>query len=238
MMRPVWANDGSSIYYLRAIRDTAADLGRRFGLHRARPDGTGTPEEVDLPAAGEVTLSPDGEWWIYRTPNVPDDPDLMAVPADALDSDPIALAATQAEEGEPTLSRDGRWLAYSSNEGGVGQVYVRGFPDTGSRVPITSEGGLSPVFSPGTDELFVVEDGWMVAYAYVTDPSFRVVAREPLFDVSAYVISDRSSSHNFDVDRNGQRFVMVRRVDPSSDSSSEIMLRLDYLPTLSEGIPR
>ena len=183
-------------------------------------------------------MTPGGEWWIYRTPNFPDDPDLMAVRADDLESEPMTLAATEASEEGPTVSRDGRWLAYASGEGGLSQVYVRAFPDVEAapRVPITTGRGSSPAFSPATDELFVVEDGWMVAYSYVADSTFRVVGREPLFDVSAYVIV--SDSHNYDVNNDGERFVMVRRLDPEGGASSEIMLRLDYLPALTQDAPR
>ena len=57
----------------------------------------------------------------------PDDPDLMAEPTDRA-SGPVPLAATDAYESQPSVSRDGRWLAYYSDESGVGQVYVQAFP--------------------------------------------------------------------------------------------------------------
>ena len=36
--------------------------------------------------------------------------------------------ATEGEERFPTLSPNGRWLAYRSNEGGTHEVWVRPFP--------------------------------------------------------------------------------------------------------------
>jgi serine/threonine-protein kinase len=44
----------------------------------------------------------------------------------------------------PAFSPDGRWLAYSSNESGVFQVYVRAFPDRGGKWQISTSGGLYP----------------------------------------------------------------------------------------------
>jgi hypothetical protein len=38
---------------------------------------------------------------------------------------------TPADEREPSLSPNGRWLAYASNESGAYQIDVRSFPDKG-----------------------------------------------------------------------------------------------------------
>ncbi len=228
-IRPFWASDGSAIYYTYGfVRDSV----RLNEVRRARPDGTGEPEDVGLPGL-DVMLTPDGGWWVYRTADYPDDPDLMAEPTDRA-SGPVPLAATDAYESQPSVSRDGRWLAYSSDESGVRQIYVQPFPEAGSRRQITANGGASPMFSPGTDELFVVEDEWMVAYAYEAEPTFRVTGREPLFDGSAYSLGDRSQTHDYDVTRDGRRFVMARRLDPGGDASSTIVLLLDYLTTLEQ----
>jgi len=228
-IRPFWGSDGSAIYFTYGfVRDSV----RLNEVRRARPDGTGEPEDVGLPGL-DVMVTPDGKWWVYRTADYPDDPDLMAEPTDRA-SGPVPLAATDAYEGQPTVSRDGRWLAYYSDESGVGQVYVQAFPEAGSRRQITANGGASPMFSPGTDELFVVEDGRMVAYTYTAEPTFRVTGREPLFDASAYSLAGVSQTHDYDVTRDGRRFVMVRRLEPDGDASSTIVLLLDYLTTLEQ----
>ena len=77
---------------------------------------------------GEGTWSWDGRWLVYRegaTPNA----DLMAVRTDG-DTTPEALVATSYNERSPTLSPDGRWLAYASDESGINEIYVRPFPET------------------------------------------------------------------------------------------------------------
>ncbi|MGC1645158.1 MAG: hypothetical protein WA741_04960 [Candidatus Sulfotelmatobacter sp.] len=73
------------------------------------------------------------------------------------------------------FSADGRWLAYSSNESGNSQVYVRAFPDRGGHWQVSSNGGTSPVFSPnGKDLLYfdVPDDRIMVASYSVKGDSF------------------------------------------------------------------
>ena len=41
-----------------------------------------------------------------------------------------------------TLTRDGQWLAYSSNESGNWEVYVRRFPDNGQSVRVSTSGAV------------------------------------------------------------------------------------------------
>ena len=79
-----------------------------------------------------------------------------------------------------TFSADGRWLAYSSNESGSSQVYVRAFPDKGGHWQISSNGGTSPIFSRNGKELFFfdpTDDRIMVAGYSVKGDAF--VAEKP-----------------------------------------------------------
>ncbi len=51
-----------------------------------------------------------------------------------------------AEEYSPSLSPDGRWLAYGSDESGRFEVYLRAFPNTGAaRWQVSHEGGIEPL---------------------------------------------------------------------------------------------
>ena len=67
---------------------------------------------------------------------------------------PEAFLRTSLDMREPEFSPDGRWLAYSSNESGEFQVYVRAFPDNGDKQPISSSGGHLPRWSRTGSELF------------------------------------------------------------------------------------
>ena len=52
------------------------------------------------------------------------------------------------------FSPDGRWLAYADAEAGSYEVFVRAFPDKGTRVQISNAGGLDPRWSGNGHELF------------------------------------------------------------------------------------
>jgi serine/threonine-protein kinase len=67
----------------------------------------------------------------------------------------------------PTLSPDGRWLAYMDAESGSNQVYVRAYPDRGEKWQISDNGGSHPVWSRTRPELlYEGDDGRIMAVTY------------------------------------------------------------------------
>jgi serine/threonine-protein kinase len=67
---------------------------------------------------------------------------------------PEPFLQTPADERHPSFSPDGRWLAYTSDESGTYQVYVRAFPDKGGKWQVSNSGGVFPVWSHNGRELF------------------------------------------------------------------------------------
>ncbi|HET8624782.1 MAG TPA: hypothetical protein VFM14_14555, partial [Gemmatimonadales bacterium] len=135
--------------------------------------------------------------------------DIAVVPLDG-DRKPRVLLGTPFNEYYPALSPDGRWLAYTSDESGQNEVYVRSFPDGGSKVLVSQTGGSEPVWSRDGRELFY--RGFdqlstpLVSVTVETSPAFAVAKRTPLFDMSEY---EAAVPHaNYDVTADGG-FVMV-----------------------------
>ena len=67
---------------------------------------------------------------------------------------PAVFLRTPAIEREPMFSPDGRWTAYSSNETGKYEVYVRPFPGPGAKPIISDGGGTYPTWSRTSRELY------------------------------------------------------------------------------------
>ena len=64
------------------------------------------------------------------------------------DTEPVVLVVTDFRKGRPTLSPDGRWLAYTSNETGSEEIYVVPFPNAGdAKWAVSTNGGTEPVWS-------------------------------------------------------------------------------------------
>jgi hypothetical protein len=81
---------------------------------------------------------------------------------------PRALLQTPFNEAWAQLSPDGRWMAYSSNESGRSEIYVRAFIDSatgaGGQWQVSQEGGIHPVWSPdGRELVYVAPIGTLMA---------------------------------------------------------------------------
>jgi hypothetical protein len=88
--------------------------------------------------------------------------------------DATALVATPNDEHDPALSPNDRWIAYSSNESGRTEVYVRPFPGPGGRLPISTDGGAAPVWAKDGRRLFYVRnDTTLMAVDIVSETPFR-----------------------------------------------------------------
>ena len=110
----------------------------------------------------------------------------------------------------PKLSPDGRFVAYSSNESGQFEVYVRPFPEGGGRSTVSSDGGQQPRWSDDGKELFYVEGDTLVAVSVTTSPEFSVGPATRLFEHPSLT---RSFYPQYDVSADGQRFVLAAPVE-------------------------
>jgi serine/threonine-protein kinase len=107
--------------------------------------------------------------------------DIWIAPADS----PQALRpfiATPAEEMMPSVSSDGKWLAYVSNESGRSEVYVRPMPGPGRQLQISTDGGLEPIWSPNRRELFYRGSGKIILARIANLETSATVTRQQLFD--------------------------------------------------------
>jgi WD40 repeat protein len=122
---------------------------------------------------------------------------------------PEAFLQTPANELYSTLSPDGRWLAYSSNESGISQIYVRAFPDKGGRTQVSNSGGGYPLWSRTAHELFFESlDNHIMAASYsVKGDSFvadkaRLWSEKPITGIVNNV-------RNVDLAPDGKRIVAL-----------------------------
>lgn len=140
-------------------------------------------------------------------------------------SDPIRRRGGRGRSGSCARSsasehHGSHWLAYSSNETGREEVFVRPFPDVESgRAQVSTNGGSNPLWAHNGNELFYFEGGRrLLAARFTTEPGFRVVEREPLFDLGAeYVLGDGGADF-YDIAPDDQRFLIGRLVGATADA--------------------
>ena len=239
---PSWTPDGEHVTY------SSQAGGTDFAIWRRRADGTGTAEMVIDHPRGLLDGSwhPDGEWMVARTvafPPATAERDVVGFRS-SVDSVAMPLIATDdfAEQG-PSLSRNGRWLAYVSNRVGQPEVYVRPFPDVESASEtVSTNGGTAPVWAhSGTEMFFVDADRTLVSVQVETESNFQVLGREPLFTLGPeYRATFGGSSNFYDVSRDDQRFLMGRFVGTaalSGDSSRRFILVQNFFEELKRLVP-
>ena len=160
-------------------------------------------------------MSPDAKWLIYRTaPGSVHSRDIFAVRLQG-ERTSVPIVASPATEQMPRLSPNGKWLAYRSNETGRFEVYVRSFPDSGSRVQVSTGGGTEPVWSRAGTALYYRDPlGQIVELAVTTAPSFSIGRRRVV--ISGDYLPDASHA-NYDVSPDGD-FLLLKRAGAESQT--------------------
>ncbi len=144
----VWAPDGRHLTYLSfstkggPIVTSAADGSREQRLVSAR--GTINPG----------AWLPDGSAYIAGLGAELNNSDLVAI--SAADDRRDSIVVSRFDEHSPAVSPDGRWLAYTSNETGERQIYVRSLAGSG-RALVSVRNGEEAVWSRDGRELLYIE---------------------------------------------------------------------------------
>ena len=114
------------------------------------------------------------------------------------------------------LSPDGRRLAYESDESGIFEIFVRGFPESGERRQISTGGGRQPRWRGDGKELYYASpDRKVMAVDIRTDPAFEAGAPRALFQTRILPLIE--ARNHYDASTDGQRFVVnSRRVEDAS----------------------
>ena len=161
----------------------------------------------------------------------------------SMESEPVwePLIATAAIEANPSLSPDGQWIAYQSDQSGQRQIYAERFPEGGSRQPISVDGGQDPVWSPDGEEIFYLttdtsfEPSTMMAVRINTEPILTAGAPMPLFEHVYW--RPAVGGRRYDVAPDG-RFLMIK--PPTSEESSgasQITVVLNWFQELTDRVP-
>jgi serine/threonine-protein kinase len=206
--RPIWSRDGRHVLYITAV-------GNHGDVLRRRADGTAAAEAlVDATrSVWEIALPPDTTRMILRL-GVPPSRDIVLfdrATGAPVDSSLTPLMASDGfEETVPALSPDGRWLAYTTNESGRYEVYVRPWPDVSAgRWQVSRDGGSEPQWAHSGRELFYRNGrGEFVAAAVVAGSGFATGEHRVLFSASGFIGS--SAQVNYAVAPGDQRFLFQR----------------------------
>ena len=207
--RPAWTSDGKTVTFI-------SDRSNRTRLYAMLANGNGTPQELvsqkqEPRSIVEGFFSPDRKWLIYRTAGSEAGAgDIMGLRPGA-DSMPVPLVGTRFAEVSPTLSPDGKWLAYTSTESNLSEVYVRPFPNMDEgRWQVSVAGGREPQWGPNSHELFYKNgDDMLIVATIASTGGFEVKERRTLFSTADYDNDPEYPRYNVSPD--GQRFLLSQK---------------------------
>jgi Tol biopolymer transport system component/tRNA A-37 threonylcarbamoyl transferase component Bud32 len=213
--RPVWSPDGRSVAFL-ATRDGH----RRAWIRRA--DGS----ELD-----EIAFDRSGRYTLFRSEGSAVGTRYLLL-LEKGDSLPRALVRSRYDNFAMTLSPDGRWMAYVSDESGNPEVYVRPFPAVDSaKFAVSIGGGVEPLWRRDGAELFFrTPRGDMYVVTVGPGRQFEHGAPRLLFARPGMALQEFYRS--YDVHPDGKRFLMLKTGDAEARDLNVIF---NWRPALQSG---
>jgi serine/threonine-protein kinase len=218
---PAWTPDGRHLVY-KGLGGT---------LFRIATDGSGVAESLlarPNTSTQEIAVSSDGKLLVFRDSDGRTRRDVWVATLDTPRT-LRPLLKTPFEERGIALSPDGRWLAYTSNESGTNEIFVRRLEEGSGRWKASRGEAREPRWGPDGRELFYrVGDSLMSATA--------TLSAEPSFAAPRPVLVGRFSSdqHNptWDISPDGKQFVFTRNKGETDSPRMTVLLNwLDRLRT-------
>ncbi|MDX1390514.1 MAG: hypothetical protein R3344_15100, partial [Acidobacteriota bacterium] len=199
--RPVWSADGRWVAF-----DSTAPAPAARRVYRRRIDFAGEAELLFESSEG-LNLddwSPDGRWLVGSVATVDGGRDVWAFPLDG-NEEPRAIIRSPSIDSTASISPDGKFVLYHSDESGPFEVYVTSFPDAGRRVQISTAGGSDGAWSPGGDRIVYPRFGVFYEVDVTTEPELsagtpREIHRAPYVD---------GLGRDFDLHPDGKRLIVA-----------------------------
>jgi serine/threonine-protein kinase len=211
MLRLTTEWDHYAVVWTRAGEHVTAASGRagRYGFWNVAADGSGAEKLLldtgtDGGYPGAWTL--DDRTLVYAMPNPGTGLDILTLTVNGT-AEVTPLLQTSFQESSPSLSPDGRWLAYVSDASGQSELYVQRYPEGGRRWQISAGGGGTPRWSRDGRELYYWKGGRMMQVSVNADGGEFSPGQEralPQPEFSALV--------DWDISPDGEGFVVVGRL--------------------------
>jgi serine/threonine-protein kinase len=139
--------------------------------------------------------------------------------------------------GHPTLSPDGRWMAYDSDESGQGvDVFIQSYPDPKQkRIKVSPAHGSEPAWTRGGREL-VFRDGDKVMAVEIDRATGASGAPRMLFSGPYPSNQGWTRPRSYDVTPDGDRFLLTKL--PGEQPRPRIVVVLNWFEELAARFPR
>ena len=211
----VWSPDGTHIAYTTFSRV-------KGGLElRVRQLDNGNEEKLEESVEDRwpEDWSRDGRFLSVRTIVAAGLRNYQLCIVDMMGDRRCAPFATENNNWDSRFSPDGRWIAYSSDESGRAEVYVRSFPGPGGKWQVSAAGGSSPRWGGDGKELFYTSlDDKMIVLPVSAGATFHFGSPIPLFSFPEL------SNAYYDVASDAKRFLVDAPVAGQSSPPLDLIV--------------
>ena len=209
---PVFSPDGNKIAFAH-----------EGDLYTRATNGSGDPVLLVKTDYDLVTSDWTNDGWILYTDISEGTDDMFAVPDGGGES--RRLSKTPFRELTPQVSPDGRWLAYTSNEGGDPQIYLTRWPSVEGKWRITKETAAMPRWAGNSRTLYFLTADRRIFRATVAPGSSEPVLGLPeeLFRTN-YDGNYTARTSRWDVLPDGSGFLVLEALPGQSTRSTSLVL--------------
>jgi len=208
---PIWSPDGTKIAFgYRLPTNTGSQLLIRDSDLASPPEQLIESTYFAVPSA----WAPDGSTLLFSRVVGQD-----ATAAEIWTTDPNARGTSEPylnadgwSEGFASLSPDGRWAAYESDEEGRNAVYVRRFPEPGEKIKVSEGYGIGARWSADGRRIFYRNGDTTKVTNVRTEPTFEVISHESLFS---------GPYRGIDPHPDGTRVVAIKRIGAAEQTAAD-----------------
>ena len=201
-----WAPNSTHVIYA-----SGGDSARTAFWRQLAAGGSAAEKLIELgELAPTVSISPDSRSLVYQVYHN-NTWDVASVALDASPATSRPYLSTSANEYQPRFSRDGKWVAFQSDESGRSELYVRSFPEPTSRVQVSAEGSQEHVWSKDGRKLFYRSGSSLMSASVEFSPNFRVLRRDTV--ATSQFPQASGFSANYDVAADGRILTLLSNRD-------------------------
>lgn len=194
---PMWTPDGQRLVFI-----VSGD--RPDAIYWRRADGTGDAEHLIDTRAGEGWIG-NGQQLRFLSLTGNGDYGIALLDMQSREVTRVIDLPGSAQHSS-SVSPDGKWLAYASNETGRYEVWIEPFPRSGARYQVTRDGGSHPLWLPDGKSLYFDRDHQL--FRLTLDTNDLTARNEPVaLPIKGFAQAEYR--RQFDLMPNGRQFLVL-----------------------------